>query len=173
MTKWMWRFSFLIVGACIFLGCNREKLPEGMPKLYPCTITIIQDGKPLSEASITLHPEDSTLLRWIPGGVTDRNGVCTVRTLGRYPGSMSGSFKVTVEKIEAEESSFPGDPPPGVDKGEWDRKREQEKLRAWRLVEKKYSSYLTTPLEMQVSAGKNSEKFDIGASVRDEIPTLN
>ena len=141
-----------------------------MPKLYPCAVTITQGGQPLAGASVTLHPADAALVRWIPGGTTDQNGVCELRTLGRYSGAMAGSFKVTVDKLESEKSSLPDVAPPGMDPEELERQRDKEKLKSWRLVDKKYVSYKSTTLEIQVSEGKNAETFDVGASVREELP---
>jgi hypothetical protein len=38
------------------------------------------------------------------------------------------------------------------------------------LVDKKYRSIGTTDLTLEVKAGKNAEKFDLGPAFREEIP---
>jgi hypothetical protein len=172
MNDLMRRILLLLIVICVFpgSGCG-EKLPPGLPKLNPCSITIMQEGKPLAGATVSLHSEDSSLVQWNPVGITDQNGVCVLRTQGKYSGAASGMFKVTVSKIETEPSKFAGGPPVGVSTDEWDKQRidANEILKSWRLVDKKYGSSATTDLTIEVTSGQNAQTFDVGAAIRSEL----
>ena len=62
---------FLLTVCLLFLhGCGGQKLPEGMPKLTPVNLIVMQDGTPLDGAVVSLIPTDNS--RWNAGGVTDR-----------------------------------------------------------------------------------------------------
>lgn len=167
MNHYLWRFLLLITTASVFPGCGGEKLPPNMPKLYPCTITITQEGKPFAGASVSVFSEDSSLAEWYAGGVTDQNGVCVLQTQAKYPGVVSGKFKVTVSKMETEPSQYGGDPAPGKSEEEWNTLRGNEVLKSWRLVGKEYSSSSTSTLTLEVTTGKNAETFDVGKAIRE------
>ncbi|MCL2346667.1 MAG: hypothetical protein FWC50_00250, partial [Planctomycetaceae bacterium] len=63
---------FLPFVLLFFAGCNKQVLPDGMPKLYPVKMTVTQEGKPLTDAMILLTPVDS---QWPAQGTTDVSGV--------------------------------------------------------------------------------------------------
>ncbi|MDR1269130.1 MAG: hypothetical protein LBK82_06370 [Planctomycetaceae bacterium] len=97
---------FLFLGIVCFFGCG-QKLPDGMPKLYPVTITIVQENTPLEGAIVQLIPEDSSLSTWGPMGITNASGVTELQTNGKYKGSPLGQFKVLVTKKEIEPHPHP------------------------------------------------------------------
>jgi hypothetical protein len=137
-------FQVLIIlsGCLSVFGCRPQKLPEGMPPLYPCTVTITQEGTPLEGASVTLHPltEDKS---WVPGGTTDSNGSVRLKILGQYPGAPAGTYKVTVKKNGTEEVT-------------------SNSFYTLSFVEERYARVRETPLEMEVTAEGIRQTFEVG-----------
>ncbi|MDO4586887.1 MAG: carboxypeptidase regulatory-like domain-containing protein [Planctomycetia bacterium] len=148
--------GFLISG--IVFGCGKKK-PDGMPKLVPCEVSVIQDGKPLEGAVVSFY---SDTIKWSISGTTDANGLAKIHTHGTYPGSPEGEFKVTVTKTVIEQTTQPEpvsasvtvSPSPSYDS-----------------VDSQYKMRNSTPLTITVS-GKTTQSFDVGAAVRDEIKPL-
>src|SRR5690606_8372893 len=91
------------------IGCG-ESRPEGLPALFPASVTIEQDGKPLSDATVTLVPTDPALARWPVGGQTDATGTANLKTYMQYEGAPAGSFKVTVNKNITKGDPLPAHP---------------------------------------------------------------
>ena len=142
-------------------GCGPE-LPEGMPKLYPCTLTITQDGKPLEGASVILFSMDPNISKWASNGVTDSSGNVVMKTQGKYDGAAAGDYKVLVTKIiveegvvlQAETETTPEKSIPG---------------KTFSYVEQQYGDPLKCPLTLTVSTGKTTETLDVGKYVKEEI----
>ena len=136
-------------------GCQRENRPPGMPNLYPTTVSVIQDGKPLAEAVVALIPEDAAN-QWSSGGVTDARGQLTLMTYGQFRGVPAGKYKVCISKQELVgelDYSDPASP------------RGSQEL--FEVIDQVFKSEATTTLEMEVSSrGKNNVSFDVGKSVR-------
>ncbi|MDR1958455.1 MAG: hypothetical protein LBQ54_05355 [Planctomycetaceae bacterium] len=90
-----------LAGLCVlmagFFGCTK-KLPDGMPTLYPCTLVMLQDGKPTDDVLVRLYPEDKSLVKWTAGGISGKNGEAVMVTLGQYKGAPAGKYKVTALK---------------------------------------------------------------------------
>lgn len=148
------QYIFLMVVAIATVGsfgCSKTKLPEGMPKLYPCALTIhYADGSAVDGATVGLYPADSG--QWPGGGVTDKNGVVQAKTNGTYNGIAEGKYKVTVSKkeippIEAaksmEEAMSRTTPQPVI------------------LVAPIFSDSQTTPLEVEIKQGKFSATLEV------------
>jgi hypothetical protein len=155
--------DFLFLGMLFFFGCG-QKLPEGMPKLYPVTITIVQENTPLEGAIVQLIPEDVSLSNWGPMGITNVSGVAELRTNGKYKGSPSGQFKVLVTKREVE-------PHPHLEWGnlpDGDPKfiqycNESMKLKVFDYVEPQFGLINATPLSINItSSGSNNFQLDVG-----------
>ncbi|MDR2706110.1 MAG: hypothetical protein LBC02_10060 [Planctomycetaceae bacterium] len=95
----LFQILMLFLPIPILVGCF-SKEPDGFPHVYPATITITQDGKPLEGAVVVLeHPTERT--RWSAGGKTDATGSVQPATVqGNY--SVSGvpaeDFLVTIMK---------------------------------------------------------------------------
>ena len=81
----------------LLLGCSSENRPPGMPKLYPASILITQEGQPLEGASVILVCVDESI-RWLVSGQTNRDGVARLVTHGQFSGAPAGKFKVCVTK---------------------------------------------------------------------------
>ena len=135
-------------------GCHANK-PDDIPNLYPCHITISQDGTPLANASVTLYlaqrlvTENSQV--WLPLGTTDGNGVATIYTNARYAGAPAGQYKVLVNKIEATESADDTMPT------------------EYRLIAAAYGKPEETSLEIEIKKGKNKFTFDVGPAVKELV----
>lgn len=143
---------------CLMLsGCVRQNKPDGMPALVPCTITVAQDGVPLFDANVTLHPADGN--KWTGNGATDKNGKAMIFTWGTHPGIAPGKYSVTVAKVETEKlpprptGSGPGKMPD-----------------SFNLVDLKYGEKETTDLEIVIVKGNRNYAVDVGAAIREKIP---
>ncbi len=142
-------------------GCA-PKVPADMPKLQPCTITVRQDGQPLSDAAVVLFSMDPSLAKWAASGKTDASGNVTVKTHGKYPGVPVGEFKILVTKTETEA--------PVIIQEETETEKEKSVPgKTYTLVDEQFGNPTKTPLTITVSAGKNSQSVDVGASLRKEI----
>ena len=100
--KMITRCQVAIFLLCLFLGsgCSKQKLPDDMPKLYPCKITIKdKDGKPMPTVVVSLNPEDKDN-RWGASGETNASGVAVILTSGQYPGLAQGKYRVTLTRLE-------------------------------------------------------------------------
>lgn len=153
---------YVVVLFCISLltlsGCS-EKRPEGMPKLYPCTVSVIQDGKPLSEASISLIPVDSSS-RWASGGLTNESGKAEMQIFGKYKGAAPGKYYLCINKTE--EGPISSDiRQPGSEATEPD---------IFDLIAPKFGDIDTAQIVEVVENRKNAWTVDVGSAVRILIP---
>jgi len=79
------------------VGCGKSK-PPGMPKLYPCELTIqYEDGSLVEAATVMMLPLEG---RWYANGTTNSMGRVKMYTLGEFAGAAAGEFKITVRKVE-------------------------------------------------------------------------
>lgn len=151
-------------------GCG-QKTPDGLPDLQSVALTVVQDGKPLGEAMITLKAVDSSNT-WTSGGTTLDDGVATLVTHGQYKGVPVGKYKVAVSKVVGE-----GTPPPPSPIDEESAKRYKEykdsgaTYEEFDVVDPKYGTIETTPLEIEVVKGKNELTVDVGEAVRNKVNT--
>ena len=165
-----------------FSGCGGEQLPPGMPKLYPATLTVMQDGKPLAGARVTMMNTDPEV-NWPTGGTTDNNGVIRLMTMGRYNGAPAGTYRVYVSKIEMPEipDILRSDPPSGPD-GRPDQDVRQEYNRLVREINEN-SFYVVDPkfaltpgnegstgLEVEIAPSNFRVTVDVSPAVRIPAP---
>lgn len=137
----------------VIAGCG-PALPDGMPKLYPTTLTFTQEGKPLAEASVVLIPQFDC--PWMVGGLTDANGQVPLKTHGKYDGAPAGKFKICVTKTVSE-----GELP------SMDSSQARVAMTFYEAVELQYSKAETTPLEIDIEPKQTEEKtFDVGKAVK-------
>ena len=163
-----------LAGAALMLlsvgGCGDSR-PEGMPELYPTTVTITQEGEPLADATVSLYPENSELARWPVGGKTDENGEAVMTTFAKYPGAPAGTFKVAVNKTVTEGDPVPEHPGRDATPEEiaaYDRAMKTGSFEAYRVVAEEYRTAGTTPLTVEVEAGgENNFTKDVGPAVKD------
>jgi len=146
------------------LGCSRNSVPDGLPKLVSVTLTLTQDGAPLSGAMVLLT--DPSGNRFTIGGITNANGSVELYTHGRYKGAPPGTFKVHVTKTESD----PEPPPPPFGTPEYYEylKVDRPPTKTYSLVEKKYTLAETTPLELDI-AGPLTRTLDVGRAIREPL----
>ena len=139
-----------------------------MPRLNSCSITLTQDGKPLQGAMVRLQSGDPVSpVPWIISGKTDGSGVATILTQGRYNGAPAGTFKVVVVKEERVDIETPAQAA-AREKREAAGNLDYHPLpyELVDLVEEQYRDPETTPLEITVVNGKNSQSYEVGKAVR-------
>jgi len=143
--------SGLVLIVPLILGCDKRPMPEGLPKLYPLTLDLFQNGQPLAEATVSLYPMDSTS-KWSSGGFSDDSGRAVIVTHGGFDGAPVGKYKVAVVKSIVEGA------PESMD--------DQGNSQSFSLIESQYTNRNTTPLEIEVQSGKNSLRLDVGKVVK-------
>jgi hypothetical protein len=167
-------FFPMIIFLFLFSGCGTSNLPKDLPRLYPCEITVIQDGKPLEDAIVTLEfmdssrPENGQL--WFPMGATDSNGKAIVRSNAQYDGAPIGIYKILISKTKQGPSKYGSPPPQGTPQyDQWEELVANE-LRPWfGLVEEKFNHAEQTPYEIEIQKSKNKLTVDVGKSVEYRI----
>ena len=155
----------LIISLVLLAGCG-PKMPDGMPKLYPVTITVTQENKPLADALVSLRSVDPAATgTWTVGGRTDTNGSVELYTDG-FRGAPLGKFKVVLIKQETEgmealsEAQESGGNIANAQKG----------VKIWSVVKEEYNSQSQTPLEVEITAGTKTLELDAGPAVKIEVP---
>ena len=149
-------------------GCG-TKLPDGMPTLYPVTLTVTQDGNVLDGAIIELSGGSGV---WSASGVTDAQGQTKLHTQGRYAGVPEGTFKVTVMKTISE-----GDPPPSRPVDAESQKRYDEYLRSGKTFKEFHTTPIdcrnaaTTPLTVTIAKGTKNVTVNVEGTVKEQIGT--
>ena len=159
----------------VFYGCGGPKTPPDMPKLHSTVIMIVQEGKPLADASVQLVKKDDLNYKWLCGGTTTADGKCVVKTLGKYNGVPEGDFTVLVYKTvvtESETRKNVEQPREPKEAQEWARKVAEEE-KSFEYVDPKYKKYDTSDLTITIKAGKNEQTFEVGPQTEIEVkPTL-
>ena len=98
MNSWKSVFA-LGVSLILVVGCGPAR-PDGIPQLYPATVTVTNGGTPIERASVLLAggPSGGS---WIANGVTDVNGIAVITTSqGEWQGkgAPEGEYKVYIMK---------------------------------------------------------------------------
>ena len=150
----------LILIAISITGCgNDTSRPADLPPLFPCEITITQEGTPLAGATVALEAFGGTGSVYHPAGITDESGKAVMSTYG-FNGVPAGTYKVTVRKTVVEDGAeiidSYGDPAraPGAE---------------YRAVEQQYSNAATTPHEIEITGERGIARatFDVGRPIRE------
>ena len=157
-------FSLLLIFSFGLLsGCGGKKLPDGMPKLYPVSISVTQEGKPLADASISFrYPNNSA--PWAVGGQTDTAGKAKLYTNG-YPGAPLGQFNVVIFKQDNV-----GLKERGEAEGRLDPDAGKIKVRIWSCVEPQYNDPNKTPIHVEITEKTKTVDIDAGPAVQIEQP---
>ncbi len=166
MLKNLFCLALICAFASVSVSCKKEKRPEGMPDIYPVTLKIIQGGRPLEGAEVSLSSDDPILVKYPAGGISDKDGLARLKTLG-FNGAPAGKFKATVAKYEVlnRPSNF-----------EEAQKFQAEGLKeeSFDLVAREYGAKATTPLTVEVQASKSAQTFDldVGDPIRESREDL-
>ncbi|MDR0335497.1 MAG: carboxypeptidase-like regulatory domain-containing protein [Planctomycetaceae bacterium] len=165
----MFQFLFLLV--IFIVGCqHRSSLPPDIPPLTVCKIKVTQNGEPVNNASVSLIPVTKTE-NWRTNGITDANGIVVPFTNGLFEGVPQGKYKVVVSKNEQDNNNHIPPAPSMGESGyeEWMKKYSSKKnaTMTYSLIEKQYTSFATTPHEIEVSGKKTIEiTIDVGKKTR-------
>lgn len=149
-------FAFVAVVLAVVTvgGCKKDNRPEDLPSLFPCVITVVQEGVPLEEAAVNFVPVERTDAKYRAAGITNTEGKATIKTYG-FEGSPEGKYKVTVRKLVVEE-------------GPTITNRDGEEVTThgpeYQAVERQYMDAKTTPHEIEITANKKTVEatFDVG-----------
>jgi len=164
-------FVFVSLSAVLLLsGCGGPNRPADLPPLYPCAVTVTQDGQPLGEGSIILV-SSAPSFKWSVFAQLNASGTGKVFTQGLYPGAPEGEYKVVVSK---EESVSEQVGPTIVRQGEFGEETiTPTRLTVYSLVEKNFVDAATTPLSITISKKGNNQTFDCGKPVRELLRTVD
>jgi len=155
---------------CLISGCKQKPRPDGFPDLYPCTITITQEGKPLEGADVRLMPESGTAL-WITAGKTNASGVAKLSTHADYVGAPAGTYKVLVSKYVTAPSQYPvpAKDASGDEVSAWRAKVAVEVCPVTRHVKPEFDDVKMTPHSITITKGSNKGTFDVGEAIQEEV----
>lgn len=162
-------FLVLTLFLCILSGCSRQERPDGLPTLYPCTITVTQGGQPLEGALVRLVPESGSS-GWTIGGKTKENGTAKIITHTDFAGAPAGVFKVLISKVEKAPSKY--EQPKDIHSQEWKEwfgKSSNEVLPTFRYVKAEFGDITKTPNSITIEKGKNNATFDVGEPIKEEV----
>jgi hypothetical protein len=155
----------------VICGCSGKiPMPDGMPVPQETMINVTSEGQPLSDASVTLMPVE-TSSRWYAGAVTNSTGNAVIYTQSKYRGAVPGKYKITVVKRETTPSSivFPDAKKDPTGYANAVDAAEKEILDSFDLIDPKLSSVNTTTEEIEIVTGKNNKTIDVGKPVRIKI----
>jgi hypothetical protein len=154
-------FFLLAVAFIVTVGCGGVQRPDGLPPTYPLSIKVLQEGKPLDDATVALYFADGSMT-WTVGGVTDAGGIAKMYTHGKFEGVPEGNYNVTVSKMIYE------------GKTEYDAAMESGNtaaaqkidVSAWQLVSNEYMLQSKTPIKIEVKKSTKTLEVDAGPTVR-------
>jgi len=169
-SRFFIHLSLFLVCFLLFSGCGGQKLPPGMPKLYPATITVTQDGQPLEGAEIVVISTDPSM-NWSSGGITDQNGIVKLRTMGQYDGAPLGKYKVGVRKVETPDIAVPPPPNKPEDMNNYMRILKEIDDNTFFLVEEKFSIQ-NTQLEVEITPANLKGNVDVSPAIRVKTPPV-
>ncbi|MDR2171274.1 MAG: hypothetical protein LBP59_14110 [Planctomycetaceae bacterium] len=155
----MRRFLFvtLISSIMLFIGCSQSAKPLDFPDLYPCTVIITQEGKPVADAIVEFIRQDADNTKYVPVQHTNNKGIAVMTTYG-FTGAPAGKYKIIVTKNVEDETVIKD-----KDTGEIIIVSETK----YKLIDPAYSDTKTTPLEIEVLKEKNvKQTFDVGKAIK-------
>lgn len=163
------KYSILVtISTLAFLlsGCGPQK-PDGFPKLYPISIKVLQEGKPLDNASVSLRLVDESMV-WSIGGKTDDKGVAVLWTHGKYQGAPEGKFKVSINKTfnEGEKEMLEA-----ADRNDF-AAAAKIPVKSYSFVKTEYNSLETTPVVIDITPKSRMIDVDAGPEVKTELPYM-
>jgi hypothetical protein len=168
LLKWLLLIIPLLT-VPLFNGCGNERVrPKGMPQLYRCTLFFTQDGVPLADAIISLHPI-SQPFSWTIGGRTDETGTAEIFTDSYFKGVPEGDFKVVVHKSEIVTPKPPEVLPQNDDEISKIFDKINRNIHEYSLVDVQFTDTKNSPLVLTVKKSKNNETFELGNKVRVKI----
>ena len=156
MKAYLFMNSIILLMFCLSVfGCSRG-VPKDFPALYPCVITVHQDGTPLAEASVLFKPLQEDAMS--ASGITDKKGIAVIKTQAAFDGAPEGTYKVMIAKRTRERNPAVKD----EDLNALDPTvRLTKEFIVTYLVDPKFGNAAQTPFEIQIQPGKNERTFDV------------
>jgi len=98
-----WKSVFAMgIGMILVIGCGPTR-PDGIPKLYPATVTVQNGASPIAEANILLVAQGGGHSgSWAVAGITNASGVAVITTSQgewRGNGAPEGEYRVYITKL--------------------------------------------------------------------------
>ena len=161
-------YGFILLACLCFAlnGCGGVKPPDGLPALHPTTITVIQDGQPLADASVVLVPMDPSNT-WHAGATTNAAGKASLQTHVQYDGVAQGKYYIVVSKFEAKIAEGGVAINPETDPAAYARSMSRTGSGGYDLVEPTFAK-ASPNVTIEVVAGTNEQTVDVGKAVRVE-----
>ena len=140
-----------------------------MPKVVPCSVTVMKDGQPLTDATVRMiyiPPAESKIkaVPWTVYGTTDAAGKAAMTTRLRefvLPGTPPDyQYKVTIEKLPVLPEGLAQEELDKLDEAAMNKyldKREKQKAALPRVVREDFTQPKTTPVTLKVAAEGNNE----------------
>ncbi len=154
----------LVLSAIIIFGltsgCGRDRRPDGMPDIYPCSVYVTQENQPLENADVILISDDPGMNSWSIAGKTDAAGKAMLKTHGKFNGAPVGSYTVLISKDELV--------PEGEAKIVGGEKMTPP-MTLYSLVDQKYNAKETSPLKMTVESKKTEQTFEVGKKIKKKV----
>ncbi|MDR2642031.1 MAG: carboxypeptidase-like regulatory domain-containing protein [Planctomycetaceae bacterium] len=145
------------------IGCGKpSNIPIDFPKIYPCEITVVQDGKPLENAMVSFRPiGDANKYAKGCSAVTDANGKALMVTYGQN-GVPTGIYKVLISKLHDEG---------GIEVEDNFGSKSIQGAKVYSYIDVKYSDEKLTPYEIEIKEQKEIQKLqcDVGTAIRQYI----
>jgi len=137
------------------MGCNKDTdRPADLPKLFPVSITVTQEGKPLEKATVTMSAKTPDKYGTCMGE-TDASGVAVMYTYG-FKGAPLGQYVVSIEKRVVEGAKEVKIEPEGI--------IDHVGGKVYNYVDKKYMG-ADSPHGIEVTEKGAQETFEVGAPV--------
>jgi hypothetical protein len=152
-----------VIAVLFFGGCGKKSnLPDDFPEIALCEIIVTQDGKPLTDALVTLIPQN-IVTPYAQGctGITGENGKASIQTYGQA-GVPLGKYKVVISKTKDEG---------GTETTDENGVKIQIGQKVYSYVEKKYTQENSTPYEIEIIQVKRGDvnflQCDVGKAIHE------
>jgi len=156
----------MVISTFFVAGCG-PKRPDGIPPLYPATVTVTNGATPIADATVFLVYQGGTSGSWAVNGVTNTSGVAEITTSQgewRAKGAPEGEYKIYIMKRPDVEE----EPIPDAIRGDSDAMERfaAEQLRrlnaAPRIIPESLTNPATSPLTLTVgTSGAAALNVDI------------
>ena len=100
LKKRVFFVAVLVALVSMVAACGGKPRQQDMPKLYSCTVKIVdQNDHPVPKVIVAVVSDDPTF-KWGASGSTNESGIAVMQTLGEYNGVATGSYKILVRLLE-------------------------------------------------------------------------
>jgi hypothetical protein len=159
--------QFVLPTSLLFdFGNKTTNIPVDFPKIYPCEITVVQEGKPLENALVSFRPIGNAD-KYASGcsATTGANGKALMITYGQN-GFPTGKYKVLISKMQDEG---------GTEVEDAFGSKSIQDAKVYSYVEVKYSDENLTPYEIEIKEQKEIQTLqcDVGAAIHQYIHNAN